>query len=77
MNSRSDAVEAAIKLVVVFYCANGNPYRTHFVFRKRSFYSNTVIAIYLSDNPARKIPYEEAFSRLNVSFISPVYAYRH
>ncbi|KAK8147893.1 hypothetical protein G3M48_000771 [Beauveria asiatica] len=77
VNSGGDAVEAAIKLIVAFHRANGNPHRTHFVSRKRSFHGNTIAAICLSNNPGRKIPYEEAFNRLDVSFISPAYAYRH
>lgn len=77
VSSGSDAVEAAMKLVVAFHRANGNPHKTHFVSRKRSYHGNTIGAMCLSDNPGRKIPYEEAFDRLNVSFVSPAYAYRH
>ncbi|TQV89989.1 aminotransferase class-III [Cordyceps javanica] len=77
VSSGSDAIEAAMKLVVAFHRATGNPHRTHFVSRKRSYHGNTIGAMCLSDNPGRKMPYEEAFDRLDVSFVSPAYAYRY
>lgn len=77
VSSGSEAVESAMKLVVAFHRANDSPQRTHFVSRKRSYHGNTIGAMCLSDNPGRKEPYEKAFGRLDVSFVSPAYAYRH
>lgn len=77
VGSGSDAVEAAMKLVVAFHRANNNPHKTHFVSRERSYHGNTIGAMCLSDNPGRKKVYEESFDRLDVSFVSPTYAYRH
>ncbi|KAM3563253.1 hypothetical protein ARSEF4850_002410 [Beauveria asiatica] len=76
-SSGSDAVEAAMKLVVAFHRANKRPHRTHFVSRERSYHGNTIGAMCLSDSPGRTGPYEKAFDRLDVSFVKPAYAYRH
>ncbi|KAM3536969.1 hypothetical protein ARSEF1564_010106 [Beauveria bassiana] len=75
-SSESEAVDSAMKLVVAFHRANNNPQRTHFVSRQRSYHGNTIGSMCLGDFPRRKQPYDEAFNRLDVSFVSPAYAYR-
>lgn len=76
VGSGSEAVESAMKLARQYFFEKGEPQRTHFVARKQSYHGNTLAAMSISGNVARKVPYE-GFGYPHVSHVSPAYAYRY
>ncbi|KAI9039217.1 uncharacterized protein KD926_009851 [Aspergillus affinis] len=76
VGSGSEAVESALKLARQYFYEKGEPQRTHFVARKQSYHGNTLAAMSISGNLARKVPYQ-GFAYPHVSHVSPAYAYRY
>ena len=76
VGSGSESVEAAMKLARQYYFEKGEPERVHFVSRKQAYHGNTMASMSVSNNVARKIPYQ-GFNYANVSYVSPPYAYRY
>ncbi|KAI9155547.1 aminotransferase [Paramyrothecium foliicola] len=76
VGSGSEATDSAMKLVRQYHVENGQPQRKHFVARRQAYHGNTIGAMSVSHNVARKAPYEGALLLENVSFVSPAYAYR-
>ena len=70
----SEAVESALKIALHFHWANGEPTRTRFIARRRSWHGNTVGALSVSDLSDRQAPYRR--SMLPVSHISPANVFR-
>ena len=70
----SEAVESALKIALHFHWANGEPTRTRFIARRRSWHGNTLGALSVSDLSDRQAPYRG--SMLPVSHISPANAFR-
>jgi adenosylmethionine-8-amino-7-oxononanoate aminotransferase len=70
----SEAVESALKIALHFHWANGEPNRTRFIARRRSWHGNTLGALSVSDLSDRQAPYRG--SMLPVSHISPANAFR-
>ncbi|RNJ58304.1 hypothetical protein D7B24_004944 [Verticillium nonalfalfae] len=76
VGSGSEAVESALKLARQYFYEKGETKRVHFVSRQQSYHGNTLGAMSISSNLARKVPYE-GFAYPHVSSVSPPYAYRY
>ncbi len=74
VSSGSEAVESCLKVALQYHQANGEPSRTRFISRERSYHGNTLGALSVSGFFERRQPYEQALSP--VSFLSPVNTYR-
>ena len=72
----SEANEMALKLVRQIHVERGEPKRAHFIAREQSYHGNTLGALALGGNPARKELYGPILG-LPVSHVAPCYAYRH
>lgn len=70
----SEAVESALKLALQYHCGRGEPHRTRFISRRRSWHGNTLGALSISDFKERRTFYEAAL--MPSCFLSPVNAYR-
>lgn len=53
----SEAIETALKLVRQYHLEVGDDARVHFIARRQSYHGNTLGALALSGNPARRAPY--------------------
>jgi adenosylmethionine-8-amino-7-oxononanoate aminotransferase len=73
--SGSEAVEAAIKMARQYYVEKGEPERTRFIARDRSYHGNTLGALDISGHKARRTIYEPMLGG-NTSHVSPYYPYR-
>ena len=76
MGSGSEAVEAALKLARQYHYEKGEDQRVHLVSRRQAYHGNTISAMSVSSNMARKVPYQ-GFGLPHVSHVSPAYAYRY
>ncbi|KAH8433932.1 uncharacterized protein LDX57_011568 [Aspergillus melleus] len=76
VGSGSEAVESALKLARQYFYEKGESQRIHLVARKQSYHGNTLAAMSISGNLARKVPYQD-FAYQHVSHVSPAYAYRY
>ncbi|KAL1901537.1 hypothetical protein Cpir12675_000406 [Ceratocystis pirilliformis] len=74
--SGSEATDAALKLARQFWVEKGQPGRTRFVARRQGYHGNTLGAMSVSMNKARRAPYEDVLMP-NVSFVSPAYAFQY
>ena len=74
--SGSEAMDSALKLARQYHVENGQPGRTRLVARRQAYHGNTIGAMSVGSNVARKAPYEGALLLDNVSHVSPAYAYR-
>lgn len=70
----SEAVEAALKMARQYFLELGQPQRSHFIARRQSYHGNTLGALAIGGNLARR----EAFAPLLMpaTHVSPCYAYR-
>ena len=70
----SEAVEAALKMARQYFLEIGQPQRSHFIARRQSYHGNTLGALAIGGNLARR----EAFAPLLMpaTHVSPCYAYR-
>ena len=66
----SEATEAALKLARQYYLEIGQPERVHFIARRQSYHGNTLGALALSGNLARRAPFAPLLPG-NVSHVSP------
>ena len=71
----SEAVEAALKLARQYHVERGQPQRTTFISRMGSYHGNTLGALAVSGNVARREPYLPIL--LPTHHVSPCHAYRH
>ena len=71
----SEANETAIKLARQYFLEIGQPTRHHFIARLQSYHGNTLGALAVSGNMARRAPFEPLLTK--TSHIEPCYAYRH
>lgn len=76
VGSGSEAMEAAMKLTRQYWVEAGQPQRTRFVARRQAYHGNTIGAMSVGSNVARKAPYKDALQLENVSYVSPPYGYR-
>jgi len=70
----SEAVEAALKMARQYFLEIGEPSRTRFIGRLQSYHGNTLGALGVGGNAARREPFKELLAE--TSHISPCYAYR-
>ncbi|WP_416897100.1 MAG: aspartate aminotransferase family protein [Minwuia sp.] len=70
----SEAVEAAIKMARQYFIEIGQPGRHHVIARWQSYHGNTLGALSAGGNRSRRALYEPLL--VNMSHISPCYAYR-
>ncbi len=70
----SEAVEAALKMARQYFVETGEPQRGHFIARRQSYHGNTLGALAVGGNEARR----RAFGPLlvDVTHVSPCYPYR-
>ncbi|KAK2790765.1 hypothetical protein FQN53_008588 [Emmonsiellopsis sp. PD_33] len=60
--SGSEAVESALKIARQYHIYNGEPERIHFIGRNSSYHGNTLGAVALGNNTARREPFEPILS---------------
>ena len=74
VSSGSEAMDSALKIALQYHWANGQPSRTRFIARDRSYHGNTIGALSVSGFSQRREQFEN--SLLDVSFVSAANAYR-
>ena len=75
VDSGSEAVEAALKMARQYHLECGQPQRVRVVSRAQSYHGNTLGALSVSGNPARRAPYQPLL--FETSQIEPCFAYHH
>jgi len=70
----SEAVEAALKLARQYFVEKGEPQRRYLIARRQSYHGNTLGALAVGGNAARRRQFEPLL--IEVSHVSPCYAYR-
>ncbi|MFC3126205.1 aspartate aminotransferase family protein [Pseudoroseomonas globiformis] len=75
VSSGSEAMEAALKLARQYFLEIGQPERYRFIARRQSYHGNTLGALGLGGNMARREPYEPILAGC-FSHVSPCFAYR-
>jgi adenosylmethionine-8-amino-7-oxononanoate aminotransferase len=75
VSSGSEAMEAALKLARQYFLEIGQPRRSRFIARRQSYHGNTLGALGLGGNMARREPYEPILAGC-FSHVSPCFAYR-
>jgi adenosylmethionine-8-amino-7-oxononanoate aminotransferase len=71
----SEANETAMKLARQYFFERGEVGRRHFIARRQSYHGNTIAALSVGGNAARRAVYEPIL--LPASHIAPCYEYRH
>jgi adenosylmethionine-8-amino-7-oxononanoate aminotransferase len=71
----SEAIEAALKMARQYFLEIGQPDRTRFIARRQSYHGNTLGALALGGNAARRLPYAPLLSDA-FSHVSAAFAYR-
>jgi len=71
----SEAVEAALKMARQYWVERGEPQRRHFIARHQSYHGNTLGALSVGGNTARREMFDPVL--LETHHIAPCYAYRH
>ncbi len=72
----SEATETALKLARQYHVEKGEPQRRHFIARLQSYHGNSLGALSVGGNMARRALYEPILLP-NVSHIEPCYVYRN
>lgn len=70
----SEAVEASIKMARQYFVDKGQTDKRYFIARKQSYHGNTLGALSLGGNEARKAPYKDIL--IDANHISACYEYR-
>ena len=70
----SEAVEAALKLARQYFVEKGEPQREHIIARRGSYHGNTLGALAVGGNAARRKQFEPLL--IDVSHVSPCFPYR-
>jgi adenosylmethionine-8-amino-7-oxononanoate aminotransferase len=70
----SEAVEAALKLARQYFVERGETGRTHFIARRQSYHGNTLGALAVGGNMARRAIYAPIL--IEASHVDPCFAYR-
>lgn len=70
----SEAVEAALKMARQYYVEIGQPQRRNIVARRQSYHGNTLGALAVGGNAARRAQFAPLL--IDVTHVSPCYAYR-
>jgi adenosylmethionine-8-amino-7-oxononanoate aminotransferase len=72
----SEGIEAALKLARQYFVEIGEPQRRFFIGRDQGYQGNTIAALSVGGNLARRATYEPILLA-NVRHIAPCFAYRH
>lgn len=75
VDNGSAAVETALKMARQYHIERGETGRTRFIARCQSYHGNTLGALSMSGNAARRAPYEPFLFR--ASHIAPCFEYRY
>jgi len=75
LTSGTEAVETSLKLAYQYHVQRGQPQRSHFIARKRSYHGNSVTALSLGHDTLRGQPFKPMLGG-NFHHVSPAYAYR-
>jgi adenosylmethionine-8-amino-7-oxononanoate aminotransferase len=75
MSGGSEAIEASLKMARQYFLEIGEPDRTRFIARRQSYHGNTLGALSVGGNSARRKPFEPILTP--ASHIGPCYSYRH
>jgi acetylornithine/succinyldiaminopimelate/putrescine aminotransferase len=75
VSSGSEAMEAALKLSRQYFLEIGQPQRWRYIARRQSYHGNTLGALGLGGNMARREPYAPILADC-FSHVSPCFAYR-
>jgi len=70
----SEAIEAALKLARQYFVERGEPQRRYVIARGQSYHGNTLGALAVGGNPARRRQFEPLL--IDAAHVSPCYAYR-
>lgn len=70
----SEAIEAALKLARQYFVERGEPQRRYVISRAQSYHGNTLGALAVGGNPARRRQFEPLL--IDATHVSPCYAYR-
>ena len=70
----SEAVESALKLARQFFLEKGQPQRRHVIARRQSYHGNTLGALAIGGNQARRAAFAPLL--MKTSHIAPCYEYR-
>jgi adenosylmethionine-8-amino-7-oxononanoate aminotransferase len=70
----SEAMEAALKLARQYFVEKGEPQRGHVIARRQSYHGNTLGALAIGGNRARREQYGPLL--IEATHVSPCYAYR-
>ncbi len=70
----SEAMDTALKLARQYFVDTGEPQRSRFIARRQSYHGNTLGALAVGGNAARRAPFEPLL--VDAARISPCYAYR-
>lgn len=73
--SGSEAVEACIKMARQYHVERGQPQRTRFIARERSYHGNTLGSLAVSGHKARRALYEPLLGE-QTGFVSQCHPYR-
>ena len=71
----SEAVEAAMKMARQYHVENGQPSRYRFIARRQSYHGNTIGALSIGGNMARRKLYEPIM--MESHHVSPCFAFRY
>ena len=74
LSGGSEAMEAALKLARQYFLEIGQPARRRFIARRQSYHGNTLGALAVGGNQARRAPYQPML--MAVDHISPCHAWR-
>ena len=74
MSSGSEAIEASLKLARQYFLEIGEPDRVNFIARRQSYHGNTLGALAIGGNAARRRPYEPILPRAH--HVAACFAYR-
>lgn len=74
LSGGSEAIEASLKLARQYFVEIGQPQRRYFISRGQSYHGNTLGALAIGGNEARRAPFVPIL--VPAHYVSPCYAYR-
>ncbi|MDA0261118.1 MAG: aspartate aminotransferase family protein [Proteobacteria bacterium] len=74
LSGGSEGIEAALKMARQYFVEIGQPERTRFIARRQSYHGNTLGALSVGGNRARRAPFAPLL--FDTTHIAPCYAYR-
>ena len=74
LSGGSEGIETALKMARQYFIEIGEPQRTRFISRRRSYHGNTLGALSVGGNAARREPFSPLL--FNTKHVAPCYAYR-